>query len=151
MIGAVVLHDVEHRDPVMGRRPQRARAEHEVAVTAERERETGKRRADRSRQRVADASAARKTVAWINASLSLGVSWGSSSIRRSIANSPIGPERSFATAIWSYAFGRKTKSGGRGDEVASEASRNGPDASAGDDLCFWRRRPCGFECLMGGP
>ena len=30
---AVVLHDVEHRDPVMGGRPQRARAEHEVAVS----------------------------------------------------------------------------------------------------------------------
>ena len=57
----------------MGGRPQRARAEHEVAVAAERERETavllvGERRAKRGRQSVADAGAAPKTVPPIVAS-----------------------------------------------------------------------------------
>ena len=37
MVGAVVVHDVEHRDLVMRRRPQRAGIEHEVAVAAERD------------------------------------------------------------------------------------------------------------------
>jgi hypothetical protein len=67
MVGPIVLHNVEHWDPVMGGRPQRARAEHEVAVAAERDRETvvllvGERRAKRGRQRVPDGSATRKAV-----------------------------------------------------------------------------------------
>ena len=54
MIRAVVLHDVEHRDLMMSGCPQRARAEHEVAVAVERECETavllvGERRAKRGR------------------------------------------------------------------------------------------------------
>ena len=67
MVGAVVLHDVEDRDLVVRRRPHRARAEHEVAVAAERDGEAavllvGERRADRGRQVIADAGAAGDAV-----------------------------------------------------------------------------------------
>ena len=56
MIGAVVVHDVEHRNLVMRRRPQRAGHEHEVAVAVEGDREAamplvGERRTERGRQR----------------------------------------------------------------------------------------------------